>query len=93
MKDTPPDADPMDFEAYDGDEPLWEEEQSEEQPYRIESLDDPNIHDEVERIATDIVSERNRERGYTASQEDFDQEIQDEKQRLLQEHIADYYKV
>ena len=55
LKDTPPDADPMDFEAYDGDEPPWEEEQFEEQPYRIESLDDPTIHDEVERIAKEEI--------------------------------------
>ena len=38
LKDTPPDADPMDFEAYDGDEPPWEEEQHEEQVYRTEHL-------------------------------------------------------
>lgn len=38
VKDTPPDADPMDFDAYDGDEPPWEEEQPEEQVYRTEHL-------------------------------------------------------
>lgn len=55
VKDTPPDADPMDFDAYDGDEPPWEEEKPEEQPYRIESLDDPNLHDEVERMAREEI--------------------------------------
>jgi hypothetical protein len=103
LKDTPPDADPMDFEAYDGDEPPWEEEQFEEQPYRIESLDDPTIHDEVERIAKEEIEAkywdllvdqaRNPEQYEYSNLEDrIESEIKQRAEEIFEELLEDYFE-
>lgn len=103
VKDTPPDADPMDFEAYDGDEPLWEEEQFEEQPYRIESLNDPTIHDEVERIAKEEIEAkywdllvdqaRNPEQYEYSNLEDrIESEIKQRAEEIFEELLEDYFE-
>lgn len=103
LKDTPPDADPMDFEAYDGDEPPWEEEQFEEQPYRIESLDDPTIHYEVERIAKEEIEAkywdllvdqaRNPEQYEYSNLEDrIESEIKQRAEEIFEELLEDYFE-
>ena len=103
VKDTPPDADPMDFEAYDGDEQTWEEEQFEEQPYRIESLDDPTIHDEVERIAKEEIEAkywdllvdqaRNPEQYEYSNLEDrIESEIKQRAEEIFEELLEDYFE-
>ncbi len=103
VKDTPPDADPMDFEAYDGDEPPWEEEQFEEQPYRIESLNDPTIHDEVERIAKEEIEAkywdllvdqaRNPEQYEYSNLEDrIESEIKQRAEEIFEELLEDYFE-
>lgn len=103
MKDTPPDVDPMDFEACDGDELPWEEEQFEEQPYRIESLDDPTIHDEVERIAREEIEAkywdllvdqaRNPEQYKYSNLEDrVESEIKQRAEEIFEELLEDYFE-
>lgn len=103
VKDTPPDADPMDFEAYDGDESPWEEEQFEEQPYRIESLNDPTIHDEVERIAKEEIEAkywdllvdqaRNPEQYEYSNLEDrIESEIKQRAEEIFEELLEDYFE-
>ena len=103
VKDTPPDVDPMDFEAYDGDELPWEEEQFEEQPYRIESLDDPTIHDEVERIAKEEIEAkywdllvdqaRNPEQYEYSNLEDrIESEIKQRAEEIFEELLEDYFE-
>ena len=103
LKDTPPDADPMDFEAYDGDESPWEEEQFEEHPYRIESLDDPTIHDEVERIAKEEIEakywdllvdqSRNPEQYEYSNLEDrIESEIKQRAEEIFEELLEDYFE-
>lgn len=75
LKDTPPDADPMDFDA-DG------------QDYQLEELDDPNLDAEAERMAREEIEAKYADSPIDEEQMNF--EINSRKQEIFEELVQDY---
>lgn len=75
LKDTPPDADPMDFDA-DG------------QDYQLEALDDPNLDAEAERMAREEIEAKYADSPIDEEQMNF--EINSRKQEIFEELVQDY---
>lgn len=75
VKDTPPDADPMDFDA-DG------------QDYQLEVLDDPNLDAEAERMAREEIEAKYADSPIDEEQMNF--EINSRKQEIFEELVQDY---